>query len=160
MEIKYESSAHPASLSYSKLTIMKLITFISTGAYIVLSACAMQKEAVTNQQPLYDIKWNLKKIHTEAKTEEVNTKAFIKFNQEKGSAGGNGSCNSFGSSVAVSENKVSFSNIFSTKMFCEGVQDTENSYLAQLAKVTRFEIKSKTLLLYMDKDLLLEFKAE
>jgi heat shock protein HslJ len=160
MEIKYESSAHPASLSYSKFTIMKLITFISTGLYLVLSACAMQNKVAEDQQPLYDTKWNLKKIHVEAKTEEVNTKAFIRFNQEKGSAGGNASCNTFGSNTAVNENKVSFSNIFSTKMYCEGVQDTENSYLAQLAKVTRFEIKSKTLLLYRDKDLLLEFEAE
>jgi|SRR5687767_5350021 len=161
METRYESPAPPASLSYVKNTIMKLITFFSTGAFIVFAACCMQKEtAREQQQSLYDIKWNLKKISTATGTEAVNTKAFIKFNQEKGSAGGNGSCNSFGSNAAVSENKVSFSNIFSTKMYCEGVQETENTFLKQLGQVNRFEIKNKNLLLYRDKDLLLEFEGE
>ena len=140
---------------------MKLITFFSTGAFIIFAACCMQKEtAKEQQQSLYDTKWNLKKIHTSTGTEDVNTKAFIRFNQEKGSAGGNGSCNSFGSNASVSENKVSFSNIFSTKMYCEGVQSTEDAFLKLLGQVNRFEIKNKTLLLYNDKDILLEFEAE
>ncbi|NOT52790.1 MAG: META domain-containing protein [Chitinophagaceae bacterium] len=139
---------------------MKLITFMGVGAFIVMSACVMQKEVAKDQQSLYDTKWNLKKIHTGSKTEEVNTKAFIKFDKEKGSAGGNGSCNSFGSNAVANENKVSFSNIFSTKMYCEGVQQTEDTFFKQLEKVNRFEIKNKTLLLYQDKYLLLEFEAE
>ena len=140
---------------------MKLLTFFSTGAFIVFAACNMQKETgQQQQQALYDTKWNLKKIHTATGTEDVATKAFIKFNQEKGSAGGNGSCNSFGSNAAVSENKVNFTNIFSTKMYCEGVQETENAFLKLLATVSRYELKNKALLLYRDKDLLLEFESE
>ena len=161
MEIRYETPAAPASLSYVKNTMMKLITLFSTGTFIVLAACCMQKEnAQQQQQSLYDIKWNLKKIHTATGTEDVNTKAFIKFNQEKGSAGGNASCNTFGSNGTVSGNKVSFSNIFSTKMYCEGLQETENAFLKQLASANRFEIKGKTLTLYHDKDELLQFESE
>lgn len=139
---------------------MKLMTFFSTGAFVVLSACAMQKEATQQQQSLYDVKWNLKKIHDGTKTEEVITKAFIKFNKEKNSAGGNASCNTFGSNATVNNNQVSFSNIFSTKMYCEGVQSTEDAFLKQLSNVDRFEIKDKTLILYHDKEELLEFESE
>ncbi len=145
---------------------MKLITFISAGAFILFSAFIMKKSAYpagkenTQTNSLYDTKWLLKKIHTETGEEEVITKAFIKFNQEKKSAGGNGSCNSFGSHFTVSNNEISFTNIFSTKMYCEGVQQTEDTFFKQLAKANRFEMKEKILLLYEDKNLLLEFQSE
>lgn len=99
-------------------------------------------------------------MHTDAGIEEVNTKAFIKFAEAKQSAGGNGSCNSFGSTTSIKENSISFKNIFSTKMYCSDVQQTENSYFNLLGKVNRFEITKETLKLYNEKDLLLEFKAE
>jgi heat shock protein HslJ len=139
---------------------MKLITFISAGAFIVLSACAMQNGTAAQLNDLYANKWLLKKIHTETGMEAVSTKAFIKFDKEKGSAGGNGSCNNFGSNAAVNNNEVSFTNIFSTKMYCESVQKTEDAFLKQLALVNRFEIKDKILLLYRGTEVLLEFQAE
>ena len=109
--------------------------------------------------PLYTTKWSLKKIHSNGNEEIVNTKAFIRFDKEKGSAGGNGSCNSFGSSLTINGNNVSFKNTFSTKMYCEQVQQVENQFLGCLEKVTRYEIKDKSLFLYKDKELLLEFAA-
>ena len=109
--------------------------------------------------PLYNTRWSLTKIHTNGKEDSVNTKAFIRFDKEKGSAGGNGSCNNFGSNATVNGNEVSFKNIFSTKMYCEEVQQVENKYFANLGKITRYEIKAKKLLLYNEKELLLEFAA-
>lgn len=138
---------------------MKLITFISAGAFIFFSAFIMKKKNHI-QQSLYDTKWSLKKIHSETGVEEVVSKAFIKFNQAKNSAGGNGSCNSFGSTAVVSGNAISIKDIFSTKMYCEGVQQTEDAFFKQLAKVNRFEVKGKALTLYLDKNVLLEFESE
>ncbi|MEK7226786.1 MAG: META domain-containing protein [Bacteroidota bacterium] len=138
---------------------MKLVTFISAGAFILFSAFIINQKKVV-QQSLYDTKWSLKKIHTETGVEEVLSKAFIKFNQAKNSAGGNGSCNSFGSTAVVSGSAISIKDIFSTKMYCEGVQHTEDAFFKQLAKVNRFEIKGKSLVLYQDKDVLLEFEGE
>ena len=138
---------------------MKLITFISAGAFIFFSAFMMKQET-RPQQSLYDTRWMLKKIHSSSGTEDVITKAFIKFNEKKKSAGGNGGCNSFGSTLAVNNNSISITEIISTKMYCEGIQPTEDSFFKQLEKVTRFEIKDKVLLLYHDKDLLLEFESE
>ena len=138
---------------------MKLITFISAGAFIFFSAFIMKKKNHI-QQSLYDTKWSLKKIHSETGVDEVVTKAFIKFNDAKNSAGGNGSCNSFGSTAVVSGNAISIKDIFSTKMYCEGVQQTEDAFFKQLAKVNRFEVKGKALTLYLDKNVLLEFESE
>ena len=139
---------------------MKLFTFISAGGFILLSAFLMKENVSKQPAPLYDTKWLLKKIHTDADVEEVQTKAFIKFNREKKSAGGNGSCNTFGSSFSITDNTINFNNIFSTKMFCEGVQQTEDAFLKQLEKVNRFEVKDKGLVLYQGEKVLLEFESE
>ncbi len=160
MERNYESQLQKASKRYTKFRVMKLLTLFSTGTFIILAACCMQKEAAKEQLSLYDTKWDLKKIYPSSGNENVNTKAFIRFNKEKGSAGGNGSCNSFGSTAVVSGNTVTLSNIFSTKMYCEAVQPIEDAYLGQLGKVNRYEVDDKKLLLFHDKDLLLEFEAE
>ena len=140
---------------------MRLITFISAGAFILFSAFIMKKENQT-QTPssLYETKWSLKKMHTDSGIEEVNTKAFIKFDEAKQSAGGNGSCNSFGSNTSIEKNKISFKNIFSTKMYCVDVQQTEDKHFSLLGKVNRFEVKDNLLTLYLDKEVLLEFAAE
>ncbi len=135
---------------------MKLYTFISAAALLFFSGFMMNKQAV----PLYDTKWSLKKIYTQQGTEQVNTKAFIKFNAANLSAGGNGSCNSFGGALYVSKDSISITNIFSTKMYCDGVQQTEDSFFNQLEKATRYKIKEKMLLLYNGNTLLLEFVSE
>jgi putative lipoprotein len=139
---------------------MKLITFISAGAIIFFSAFVMKKEATKQSSSLYDTKWSLKQIHMADSVEIVAGTAFIKFNKENKSAGGNGGCNSFGSSITVSGNAISFKDIISTQMYCEGVQKTEDAFFKQLAKVNRLVIKGKTLLLYKDKEVLLEFESE
>lgn len=135
------------------------MTFISAGAFIFFSAFMMKQET-RPQQFLYDTKWMLKKIHTSSGVEDVITKAFIRFNEKKKSAGGHGGCNSFGGTVTVNNNTISIKEIFSTKMFCEGIQPTEDAFFKQLEKVNRFEIKDKALLLYLDQDVLLEFEKD
>ena len=126
---------------------------------VLSSSCKSAKETMKSVTPLYNTKWSLKKIISNGNEEIVTTEAFIRFDKEKGSAGGNGSCNSFGSTATINGNEVSFKNIFSTKMYCEQVQQIENKFLGSLEKVTRYEIKSRSLFLYSDKDLLLEFAA-
>jgi heat shock protein HslJ len=139
---------------------MKLITFISAGAFIFFSAFVMKKEAARQTSALYDTKWTLKKIHSADSNELITGNAFIKFNQSSKSAGGNGGCNSFGSSLTVADNTIRLKDIFSTKMYCEGVQQTEDAFFKQLEKVNRFLINGKALLLYKDKEVLLEFASE
>ena len=139
---------------------MKRLYFICVAIVIMGNSCNSAKETTQSSTPLYNTKWLLKKIYSDGQEETVNTKAFIRFDKEKGSAGGNGSCNSFGSNATVNGSEVSFKNIFSTKMYCEQVQQTENKFLESLGKVTRYEIKTTKLFLYHDQELKLEFAAE
>jgi len=133
--------------------------FTCIGIVLITISCKTSKEAMIAATPLFNTKWSLKKIYENSNEEAVNTKAFIRFDKEKKSAGGNGSCNSFGSTATINGNEVSFENIFSTKMYCEQVQQIENKFLGSLGKITRYEIKDKSLFLYRDKNLLLEFAA-
>ena len=137
---------------------MKLTTYISASVFIFISAVVIRNNEAKNQsKSLYETKWSLRKIHTGKEDFDVNGKAFIQFDDEKNSAGGNGGCNSFGSSAIIDGNTISFTNIFSTKMYCEEVQESENAYLKTLSLSNRFEIKGGTLLIYRDKILMLEF---
>ncbi len=138
---------------------MRVVTFFSAGVLILASGFIMKKTKSPSQS-LYENKWVLTKIHAEAGIEKVTANAFIQFNEEKKSGGGKGGCNSFGSSISINGNMISFKNIFSTKMYCEGVQQTENIFFKQLGFVNHFEIKGKMLWLFHDKELLLEFEAE
>jgi len=138
---------------------MKQLCFTCIAIVLLTASCTSAKETMEQPIPLYNTKWLLKKVYADGKEETVNTKAFIRFDKEKGSAGGNGSCNNFGSSATINENEVSFKNIFSKKMYCEQVRQIENKFLGSLEKITRYEIKDKSLLLYRDKELLLEFIA-
>jgi len=126
----------------------------------MLLSCGSSTETMQATTPLYNTKWSLKKIYTGNVTQTVETKAFIRFDKEKGSAGGSGSCNNFGSTLTINGNEVSFKNIFSTKMYCEAVQKIENDFLKRLGNANRFEVKDKALFLYHDKNTLLEFLAE
>ena len=136
---------------------MKQLYFICIVIFMSAISCTSAKESVQQTTSLYNTKWSLKKIYDGGKEETVVTKAFIRFDKEKGSAGGNGSCNSFGSTATINGNEVSFKNVFSTKMYCEQVQQIENKFLGSLEKITRYEIKDKWLFLYNDNELLLKF---
>lgn len=138
-------------------------------AFVVLTSCAGSRKnagdvSSKDQQPAVSLdghKWMLAKLYKDGTVMAVvNKKAFIRFDQVKGSAGGNGSCNSFGSTLSVTGNQLSITQLFSTKMYCEEVQGTENGFFDLLGKANRYDIKGDNLLLYHDKDVLLEFEKE
>lgn len=148
---------------------MKSTLALITGALIaVLMSCSNGKQATktntdketnVSADALYGPKWLLTKIYQDNETRDVTAgKAFIRFNREQGSAGGNGSCNTFGSTLKADGYAISMTDIFSTKMWCENVQSIEDSFFKQLAKVTRFEIKGNSLLLYEKDTVVLEFQ--
>lgn len=109
---------------------------------------------------LENTKWVLSKLYSRDKASPIaGQKAFFVLDLKKERVSGNGSCNSFGGSIFRAKDSLSFSRIFSTKMFCESVQHIENQFFEQLALVNRFEIRDKKLLLFRNKQLLLELTA-
>lgn len=111
--------------------------------------------------PIDSSKWMLAKIHDGAGTTEINSaQAFIRFDTGKGKAGGKGGCNTFGSTLSVSGDSIRITHLFSTQMYCEEMQATENRFFSQLRQVTRYEIRGNLLLLFTGDNPVLELKHE
>jgi heat shock protein HslJ len=88
--------------------------------------------------------------------------AFVNFDAEKGSAGGNTSCNVFGGDYSVRGNSIAFSNIISTMRACveDNKMSVERDMLDGLREARRFEIRDGRLRLYRGNELLLTFRPE
>lgn len=139
---------------------MKKNNIISIVAVFLLASCSISKKVNMPEKPLYETMWSLKQIYTGTGMENVQTNAFIKFDRQKKSAGGNGSCNTYGSNTTIHNNEISFKNIFSTKMYCQDVQKTEDAFFKQLEKADRFDINGSTLSLFQGEKLLLVFESK
>jgi heat shock protein HslJ len=114
----------------------------------------------TQVQLISGQKWFLTTLYrSDGFTQLLDRQVHISIQTDKNAAGGNAGCNSYGASVSVDSSTINFRNIFSTKMYCEEMQETENDYLANLRQVTRYEIKGKKLLMYAGDRLLLEFES-
>jgi len=110
--------------------------------------------------PLESTRWELVTVYSNPDSISVSTgKAFLRFDLQKGSVGGNGSCNSYGGQLTIQGDRLAISHIFSTKMYCEGVQSVENVFLKALEEADRYAIKSDNLYLYRSGKLTLAFKA-
>lgn len=80
----------------------------------------------------------------------------INLNENK--IGGYSGCNSFGGKATVDKNSITFSQIFSTKMFCQGVPESE--FFNLLSNTLEYEIANNTLTLRKDGKPLMKFKLE
>lgn len=118
-------------------------------------------ESVMNSIKLEDKKWVLESVKTDAVT-EVETDAFIVFNKEKQSAGGNTSCNVFGADYETDGQNLKITQAISTFRACieDERMSIERSFLNGLQNVNRYEIKGEKLYLYQDETLLLTFRGE
>ena len=108
------------------------------------------------RRELSGVQWQLLKIEGE----KVNTtRAFIKFDETKKTAGGNGGCNVFGGNFSKNGFAIKISQIISTKMFCEETSSIESKFLQNLEKVTRYQFFDGKLILLGGEKPLLEFGA-
>lgn len=124
------------------------------------TSCATSKKVNMVNEQLTNTKWSLTSFTDNGKeTKVTNDRAFMRLDDAKKSIGGNGSCNSFGGSYTINGNNISVSKVFSTKMFCEDVQKTEDSFLRLLETVTKYEVKGKNLLMYNNEKVVLQFSA-
>ena len=127
---------------------------ITTALFLVFTSFRLP---FTDKQELYNTQWQLKVIYKNNEAAYIYTNAFIRFDETQKRVSGNGSCNSFGGAVTIADNKMQFGNLFSTKMYCEAVQGIETDFFTALGKITRYEIKGNSLLMYQGDTLLLEF---
>ena len=127
----------------------------------------MRLSAVNNLPPqdsivgLEDRKWVLDAI-AGTSVGKLGRTAFILFDKQKLSAGGNSSCNVFGGSYTSKGGTLKITDVVSTMRAC--VEDErmsiERQFLDGLQKVNRYEIGKDKLMLYRDKRLLLTLNGE
>lgn len=123
----------------------------------VLARVKSEKSSPPKPSDFFGTHWRLTRIEGKPVNSE---RAFIKFDDEKNSAGGNGGCNVFGGDLEKNGSRIKISNVFSTKMFCENGSDVENKFLANLDRVNKYEIKNGKLFLMANNKVLLEFEAK
>ena len=71
-------------------------------------------------------------------------------NIKKDQAGGNSACNSYGSDFTQKGETLSFSQIFSTMMYCDKGMEFETDYLSALEKIKTFQLENDQLSLLDD----------
>ena len=131
---------------------MKLYTIVSL---IFLASCnALQPTA--DLPKLGDSSWKL--IAIEQKPVTYGDRAYLTFDEKENKISGKAACNSFTSDYEMAGQKITFTGISSTKMYCEGIMDDENQIITQLQKTSKYEVRSDKLYLYSDGKLTLTFK--
>lgn len=116
---------------------------------------------ISHADGLRDKKWVLDSIKNR-RTFAAITGAFVAFDPNKGSAGGNTGCNVFGGSYTSSNNTIAVADIISTMRACEegDKMEVEREFLDGLRKSNRYEMRDARLFMYRDAQLLLTLRAE
>ena len=110
---------------------------------------------------LEDKKWVLEAIGREP-VGKLGRSAFVVFDNEKASAGGNSSCNVFGGSYSVAGSTLQITDVISTMRACieDSRMDIERKFLDALRETDRYKIEDRRLMLYGKDQLLLTLIGE
>jgi heat shock protein HslJ len=134
-----------------KNTIFLLIVFIS----ILTASCSSGNGSV--DLLLHDI-WVVESIngatYSRAEGQDLHPTLEIYLSEKRFL--GNTGCNNMNGSMNVEGDKISFSDITTTKMFCVDVDET--SFLTALGKANNYKIEKMRLYLFNDEKELLVFK--
>ena len=134
---------------------MKLFLLIITALFVA-SACNIIKPE-TSPVKLDGPEWKLTAIGK--KVVNPDGRAFLKFNEEDREVSGKAFCNSLSADFeTMGDNQVTFQDVVSTKMYCEGVMDLEGQMLTNLKEVKTYEIRNGMLYLSSSDEVLLTFK--
>ena len=86
-------------------------------------------------------------------------RAYLVFDGEDLEVNGKAFCNSISADYErMGDDQITFQEITSTKMYCDGVMDLENQMVTNLRNVKRFEIRNGMLYLSDSDKVLLTFK--
>lgn len=132
---------------------------------VVLSFTAVKHDEPgnggSNGARLESRKWMLESI-AGRKTFKAITGAFLNFDANKQSAGGDSSCNVFGGSYTVKGDRLQITEIMSTMRACieDERMEIERHFLDGLRSTNRYEIRDGRLFLYRGNKLLLTLRGE
>jgi len=103
-------------------------------------------------------KWELTRFNGQSPAEAgfADRLPNLVINMQESKVGGFSGCNSFGGKVVIDETKITFSQVFSTKMFCEGIPEPE--FFQLLDNTLTYSIANNTLTFERDSKVVMEFK--
>jgi heat shock protein HslJ len=125
------------------MKIHKILFVLTLVLTLALTACGASAKA----PELNGTAWNLLAINGQPVVENSNSTLVF----EAESAGGNGSCNSFGGEYQSKGGNLTFGPMMSTMMYCEEVMDQESAYLAALAESATYEVRDGNLIIFNEK---------
>ncbi len=134
-----------------------LKSFLILAAALLLAGCSAQKPSENTDKMLINDIWALKQINGKDIVKTTGrTQPMIEIHLNEGKFYGNTGCNEMNGTVAVGDKSIKFSDITSTKMFCDDSPEIE--YLIALKKADSWEIGKLTLYLKAGNDVVLTFK--
>ncbi len=148
-------------LYYGSTFVEYIIKFTIMKRYLLL-ICIASLTACNAMKPTSDIpklgesNWRL--IAIEQKPVNFGDRAFLKFDEKENKISGKAVCNSFFAEYEMIGQKITFSGLGSTKMYCEGIMDDENQIITHLQKTSKYEVKADMLYLYAGDKLGLTFR--
>lgn len=135
---------------------MKNLARLTAIALIALTGCRTT-QATMPAELLVGTTWELAEINGKpvSVSSSDRPRAFINFSADNTVAGNSG-CNTFGGSYNLNdEGGMNISQVMSTKMFCEGID--EQGFFGNLEKVTMSKAQKDRLVLYNGVDKVLVF---
>ena len=135
------------------------LRFIDRRGRTLLTFHRVRNEQTTTR--LESKKWVLEQIKGR-QTFVPLPNAFVNFDADKGTAGGNTSCNLFGGRYKVTGSSIVFADLISTMRACveDNKMSVERDMLDGLRDARRFEVRDGRLHLYRGNELLLTFRPE
>ena len=141
-----------------KNTITLLLIFLAlTG--IGLAACTGKTEAI----PMEDMTWVLESYGEQGNLKAVldGTEITAVFASAGATISGSAGCNDYFASYAIENNQLSITSpIAGTRMYCEGLMDQEDQYLAILEGAETFQVRDGQLRISSSGNRVLIFNAQ
>ncbi|HMQ04855.1 MAG TPA: META domain-containing protein [Pyrinomonadaceae bacterium] len=115
---------------------------------------------VTADEPAVSLEGRKWELEATRSLKPIGKGAFIRFDGEKGSLGGDSGCNVFGGEYSREGNKIEIGDVISTMRACieDDRMSIERELYDGLRSADRFEIRDDKLLLFKGTELLLTFR--
>ena len=108
---------------------------------LLLGALAAACSSTAKAPDLNGTEWQLTSLNGSLLPENIH----ITLRFEEGQAGGTAACNGYGAAYSQDGTDLTFDQMMSTEMWCEGVMDYEANYLAALSLAKSFQLENNVL---------------
>ncbi len=135
------------------------IILIIVALFSVSLACSSVEFKIKTSHDLEETTWALDTLNGSKIPPQHSKEITLMFDKKNGKIRGLGGCNEYFGDYITDANKINFSNLGATKMFCNDMQ-AESDYLESLPKIDKYEIYDKYLYFYISDKAVMVFHAK